>query len=73
MSSSHYISSILLLNMDALGHSALAGGPAAGAILKASNGSYTGMIVLCGVANIAGSAFILWSRLRINPRVLARV
>ena len=53
--------------------SALAGGPAAGAILKADHGSYTGMMALCGVANITGSAFMLWSRFRIDRRILARV
>ncbi|RPD56735.1 MFS general substrate transporter [Lentinus tigrinus ALCF2SS1-7] len=52
---------------------ALAGGPAAGAILKANHGSYNGMIVLCGVANIAGSLLILWSRCRMCSRLLARV
>ncbi|KAH9891929.1 MFS general substrate transporter [Cubamyces lactineus] len=52
---------------------ALAGGPAGGALLKACHGSYTGMIVLCGVSNIAGSFFILWARLRLDRRILAVV
>ncbi|KAI0350162.1 MFS general substrate transporter [Trametes cingulata] len=52
---------------------ALAGGPAAGALLRAGHGSYTGMIVLCGVSNVAGSLFMLWARLRLDRRTLAVV
>ncbi|RDX44144.1 MFS general substrate transporter [Lentinus brumalis] len=52
---------------------ALAGGPAAGAILKANNGSYHGMIILCGVANLVGSLFMLWARFRLDSRLLTRV
>ncbi|KAI1789938.1 MFS general substrate transporter [Ganoderma leucocontextum] len=46
---------------------ALAGGPAAGALLKADHDSYAGLIALCGVANILGSFFMLWSRIRLAP------
>lgn len=42
-------------------------------MLKANNGSYLGMMILCGVANIAGSLFMLWSRLRIDRRIWVRV
>ncbi|EJF55723.1 MFS general substrate transporter [Dichomitus squalens LYAD-421 SS1] len=52
---------------------ALAGGPAAGAILKADHESYTGMIVLCGVANLLGSFFMLWSRATLDSRTLVRI
>ncbi|KAI0671264.1 MFS general substrate transporter [Trametes maxima] len=52
---------------------ALAGGPAAGALLRAGNGSYTGMIVLCGVFNIAGSVFLLCARFRLDRRIMVRV
>ncbi|KAI0369439.1 MFS general substrate transporter [Pilatotrama ljubarskyi] len=51
----------------------LAGGPAAGAVLRGDGGSYTGMIVLCGVVNILGSLLLLWSKCRVNPRLFARV
>ncbi len=54
-------------------HSALAGGPAAGALLRAGHGSYTGMIVLCGVSNVAGALFMLVARLRLDRRILALV
>ncbi|OJT02158.1 Riboflavin transporter MCH5 [Trametes pubescens] len=52
---------------------ALAGGPAAGALLRAGHGSYTGMIVLCGVSNVAGALFMLVARLRLDRRILALV
>ncbi|KAI8986299.1 MFS general substrate transporter [Trametes punicea] len=52
---------------------ALAGGPAGGALLKAGHGSYTGMIILCGVSNLAGSFFLLWARLHLNRRTMALV
>ena len=51
----------------------LAGEPAAGALLKACNGSYIGMIVLSGSSVMIGSLFMLGTRLRINPKLLARV
>ncbi|KAI9068738.1 MFS general substrate transporter [Trametes sanguinea] len=51
----------------------LSGGPAAGALLKADRGLYTGMIILCGVINILGSLLLLWSKYKVNPRILARV
>ncbi|EIW52339.1 MFS general substrate transporter [Trametes versicolor FP-101664 SS1] len=50
---------------------ALAGGPAAGALLRAGHGSYIGMIVLCGVSNVAGALFMLVARLRLDRRILA--
>ncbi|KAH9849483.1 MFS general substrate transporter [Lenzites betulinus] len=52
---------------------ALAGGPAAGALLRAGHGSYTGMIVLCGVSNVAGAVFMLAARLQLNRRIFALV
>ncbi|OBZ67723.1 Riboflavin transporter MCH5 [Grifola frondosa] len=51
----------------------LCGGPAAGALLKLGNGSYTGMIMLSGISVIAGSFFLLWARITINTRALACV
>ncbi|KAI8986298.1 major facilitator superfamily domain-containing protein [Trametes punicea] len=51
----------------------LAGGPAAGAVLKSDHGTYTGMIILCGVLNILGSLLLLWSKLRVNGQIFARV
>ncbi|TCD65866.1 hypothetical protein EIP91_002128 [Steccherinum ochraceum] len=51
----------------------LCGGPAAGALLKLSHGSYLGMIMLSGASVLFGSFFILWSRLRLKPEFLARV
>ncbi|THH31618.1 hypothetical protein EUX98_g2591 [Antrodiella citrinella] len=51
----------------------LCGGPAAGALLKLNHGSYLGMIMLSGTTVVVGSFFILWSRLRIDARLLARV
>ncbi|KAI0629937.1 MFS general substrate transporter [Trametes polyzona] len=52
---------------------ALAGGPAAGALLRAGHGSYTGMIVLCGVSNVAGALFMLAARLRLDRRIMVLV
>ncbi|EKM49893.1 uncharacterized protein PHACADRAFT_265647 [Phanerochaete carnosa HHB-10118-sp] len=52
---------------------ALAGGPAAGALLKAAHGSYIGMIIFSGATILFGSFFYLWVRLRIDSRPLARV
>ncbi|OSC98189.1 MFS general substrate transporter [Trametes coccinea BRFM310] len=51
----------------------LAGGPAAGALLKADHGLYTGMIILCGVVNILGSMLLLWAKCKVNPQILTRV
>ncbi|KAI0775615.1 MFS general substrate transporter [Trametes elegans] len=52
---------------------ALAGGPSAGALLRDGRGSYTGMILLCGVSNVVGSFFLLWARLRICQRIMRAV
>ncbi|EMD39496.1 hypothetical protein CERSUDRAFT_111804 [Gelatoporia subvermispora B] len=51
----------------------LGGGPAAGALLKLNHGSYSGMIILSGTTVLAGSIFLLWARLRLQPRLSARV
>ncbi|TBU55782.1 MFS general substrate transporter [Dichomitus squalens] len=51
----------------------LAGGPAAGAALRAGNGNYTGMVVLCGITNILGSLLILLSKYRVNRNLFAHV
>ncbi|KAI0655464.1 MFS general substrate transporter [Cubamyces menziesii] len=51
----------------------LAGGPAAGAVLKVDRGGYAGMIVLCGILNILGSLFLLLARCKVNRQLWARV
>ncbi|PIL34862.1 MFS general substrate transporter [Ganoderma sinense ZZ0214-1] len=51
----------------------LAGGPAAGAVMKADGGSYTGMMALCGILNIVGSLLIFWSKCKVNRNMLAHV
>ncbi|KAI0927652.1 hypothetical protein AcV5_008131 [Taiwanofungus camphoratus] len=51
----------------------LGGSPAAGALLKYDHDSYSGMIVFGGVTIIAGSLFMLWARLKIEPRIVAVV
>ncbi|KAL6308821.1 MFS general substrate transporter [Sparassis latifolia] len=50
----------------------LAGGPVAGALLKAGN-SYTGLIMLSGTSVVVGSAFMMWAKLAIDRRVFASV
>ncbi|KAH8082425.1 MFS general substrate transporter [Cristinia sonorae] len=50
----------------------LAGGPAAGALLKLSHGSYLGVTMLSGASVVFGSLFIFWSRIRLDSRLLAR-
>ncbi|KAK7689981.1 hypothetical protein QCA50_006621 [Cerrena zonata] len=50
--------------------SSLGGGPTAGALLRLEHGSYEGMIAFSGATVIIGSFFMLWSRIRINPRLL---
>ncbi|KAL7279566.1 hypothetical protein ACG7TL_005966 [Trametes sanguinea] len=45
---------------------ALCGGPVAGAMLKASGGSYLGMTMLAGATIVAGSLFMLWARLALG-------
>ncbi|RDX44156.1 MFS general substrate transporter [Lentinus brumalis] len=52
---------------------ALCGGPAAGAILKADHGSYLGMMLLAGIAVVAGSLFLLWARFTLSSRASERV
>ena len=51
----------------------LAGGPTAGAVMKADGGSYTGMMVLCGILNIVGSLLIFWSKYKVNRNIFAHV
>ncbi|KAJ7819856.1 MFS general substrate transporter [Mycena olivaceomarginata] len=51
----------------------LVGGPAAGALLEADNGQYTGMILFAGLTVIAGSFLILAAKLKIDSRILGRV
>ena len=51
----------------------LVGGPAAGALLVRDQGTYEGMILFSGATLIAGSFFILLSKLRIEPRMFACV
>ncbi|KAJ7822973.1 MFS general substrate transporter [Mycena olivaceomarginata] len=51
----------------------LVGGPAAGALLEAGKGNYTGMILFAGLTVIAGSFLILFAKLKIDPRFFARV
>ncbi|KAF9465811.1 MFS general substrate transporter [Collybia nuda] len=51
----------------------LVGGPTAGALLVRANGSYNGMILFSGITVVAGSIFILFSKLNIESRVFARV
>lgn len=50
----------------------LAGGPAAGALLRHNHG-YIGVIVLSGSTVVVGSLFLLWAKLRVEPRLLAAV
>ncbi|KAJ7130716.1 major facilitator superfamily domain-containing protein [Mycena filopes] len=51
----------------------LVGGPAAGALLEAGKGQYTGMILFAGSTVIAGSFLILAAKLKIDSRLFARV
>ncbi|KAJ7040037.1 MFS general substrate transporter [Mycena alexandri] len=51
----------------------LVGGPAAGALLEAGKGQYTGMILFAGLTVIAGSFLILAAKLKIDSRLFARV
>ncbi|KAI0775614.1 MFS general substrate transporter [Trametes elegans] len=51
----------------------LGGGPSAGAVLKASGGSYPGMIAMCGALNVLGSVLLFWSKMKVNGRLFARV
>ncbi|RPD76916.1 MFS general substrate transporter [Lentinus tigrinus ALCF2SS1-7] len=51
----------------------LVGNPAAGALLRVTHGSYSGLIVLSGTSVIVGSLFILMAKLRIDSNVFARV
>ncbi|KAI9061796.1 MFS general substrate transporter [Trametes sanguinea] len=51
----------------------LIGNPAAGALLRVCGGSYTGLIAVSGASIVIGSLFMLWSKLKINPDVFARI
>ncbi|KAF7339052.1 MFS general substrate transporter [Mycena venus] len=51
----------------------LVGGPAAGALLEADKGQYTGMILFAGLTVIAGSFLILAAKLKIDSHLFARV
>ncbi|KAF9810515.1 hypothetical protein IEO21_06876 [Rhodonia placenta] len=51
----------------------LGGGPAAGALLSYSHGSYIGTIVLSGSTILVGSLLMLCARLKIDGRWIARV
>ncbi len=51
------------------GDRALCGGPAAGALLKAQHGSYLGMVLLGGIAVVAGSLFLLGARSALSRRM----
>ncbi|KAJ7807453.1 MFS general substrate transporter [Mycena leptocephala] len=51
----------------------LVGGPAAGALLEAGKGEYTGMILFAGLTVIAGSFLILAAKFKIDSRLFARV
>ena len=58
---------------DQFSRSSMAGGPAAGALLKLGHGSYVGMIAMSGTTVVVGSLFALWARLRVDSRILACV
>ncbi|KAI0742553.1 MFS general substrate transporter [Daedaleopsis nitida] len=51
----------------------LFGNPAAGALLKVTHGSYSGLIILSGGSVVVGSLFMMLAKLRLDPHVLARV
>ncbi|OSD03768.1 MFS general substrate transporter [Trametes coccinea BRFM310] len=51
----------------------LIGNPAAGALLRVCGGSYTGLIAVSGTSIVIGSLFMLWSKLKINPDLFARI
>ncbi|KAI0694929.1 MFS general substrate transporter [Cerioporus squamosus] len=51
----------------------LVGNPAAGALLRLTHGSYSGLIVLSGTSVIVGSLFMLMAKLRIDSNAFARV
>ncbi|KAJ7162664.1 MFS general substrate transporter [Mycena crocata] len=51
----------------------LVGGPAAGALLEAGKGTYTGMILFAGFTVIAGSFLIFAAKFKIDSRLFARV
>ncbi|KAJ7215604.1 MFS general substrate transporter [Mycena pura] len=52
---------------------AAVGAPAAGALLEVGKGAYTGMILFAGLTVLAGSFLLLATKLKIDPRPLARV
>ena len=51
----------------------MAGGPVAGLLPVGNPHTYIGMILLTGTSIIAGSFFFLWTRLRLESRLLVRV
>ena len=51
----------------------MAGGPAAGALIRHMGGSYVGVTVLSGAAILVGSFILVGAKLRINPRLWARI
>jgi len=51
----------------------LASGPAGGAMLKLSHGSWMELGAFSGATIIVGSLFFIWSRMTIDRRILARV
>jgi len=51
----------------------MAGGPVAGQLPGSSSHTYIGMILFTGTTTIAGSFFVLWTRFRVESRLLARV
>ena len=51
----------------------MAGGPAAGALLRHMGGSYAGVIALSGTVIVVGSFVLLGAKLCIDPRFGARV
>lgn len=51
----------------------MAGGPAAGALLRHMGGSYVGVIALSGAAIVVGSFVLLGAKLTFDPRIGARV
>ena len=51
----------------------MAGGPAAGTLLRHTGSSYVGVIALSGAVIVVGSFVLLGAKLSIYPRLGARV
>ncbi|KAF9651599.1 MFS general substrate transporter [Thelephora ganbajun] len=51
----------------------MAGGPVAGRLSGNTSHAYIGMILFTGATLIAGSLFVLWTRFRVESRLLVRV